>query len=180
MTIMNVTRNGDWKEVYQLALKTVGKETVHEPSNEWKRSILKAEHSPIRAITFTWTWVIPYYVSVHFSRHKVGIEHYVRTQRSDRTGVARDKLPQDTLVEHTCVANAQALINISRKRLCFNASKETQRAWVMLQGKILDIDPIIGEAMVPECVYRGFCPEIHSCEFCKTDVYSSLVEEYRN
>lgn len=54
------------------------------PSDEWKRRILDAGHSPIRTLMFTVRMEIPYYVSVHFVRHKVGVEHYVRSQRNDR------------------------------------------------------------------------------------------------
>ena len=57
------------------------------------------------------------------------IEHIVTTKRTDRTGVSRDELEQGSLVNHECDANAQALINISRKRLCHCASPETRKAW---------------------------------------------------
>lgn len=38
----------DWIEVYRRALVTVGKDTVKIPSDDWKRKILAARHSPIR------------------------------------------------------------------------------------------------------------------------------------
>ena len=69
------------------------------------------------------------WISTHFVRHNKGIDHWVSTQRSDRTGVPRDKKPQDALVNHECEANAQAMINISRKRLCNQAAIETRAAW---------------------------------------------------
>lgn len=53
-------------------------------------------------------------------RHKIGIEHWVSTQRPDRTDnqdIDRDKLLQGALVNHACEADAQALINISRKKI---------------------------------------------------------------
>ena len=63
---------------------------------------------------------------MHFVRHKHGIEHWISTRRTDRTGIDRNELRQDELVTHEFEANAQAIINISRKRMCFQASKETR------------------------------------------------------
>ena len=180
MDISEIIIRGTWADVYNLALKTVNKDKYVTPSDEWKKRILLAEHSPIRARTYQWTWYnIPYWVSNHFVRHKYGIEHFVTTQRSDRTGVQRDELPQDTPVNHTCVADAQALINISRKRFCRKAAPETRRAWGKVWGEINVVDPIMAEAMVEECVYRGFCPEMKSCEFYKTNDYQELLRNYR-
>ena len=78
-------------------------------------------------------------------------------------------------------ANAQALINISRKRLCNCASKETREAWLQVKEAIRSIDPIMAEKMVPDCLYRGFCPEfMNSCGYVNTDKYKKELEIYRN
>lgn len=78
-------------------------------------------------------------------------------------------------------ANAQALINISRKRLCNCASKETREAWEQVKAKVAEVDPILAEKMVPECLYRGFCPEfMHPCGYSKTDAFKEALEKYRN
>jgi hypothetical protein len=157
---------GSWRDVANAARATVGLDpkTDGEPSNKWKRSILLAEHSPIRNLQFRWTWEdLPYWVSVHFVRHKIGIEHFVSTQRSDRTGVDRNNLPQGALVSHSCIANAQAMISISRKRLCMLASKETHLAWLAVTHELLVADPAVASVCVPECIYRGFCPEMRGC-----------------
>ena len=167
---MRVTKCGaitDWSLVYRLAVATSGldRDSVN-PSDKWKESILFSEHSPIRALQFVWTWEdLPYWVSVHFTRHKIGIEHFVSTQRTDRTGTQRDKLTQDAPVKHTCIANAQALINISRKRLCHKASRETRLAWEALRDAIKEIDPIMASVMVKDCTYRGRCCEMKPCGF---------------
>ena len=181
MEVINLKSIGLWSNVYNLALKTVRKNGEDKtPSDAWKKKILLAEHSPIRARSFQWTWKdLPYWVSNHFVRHKHGIEHFVTTQRSDRTGIERDKLPQDALVNHTCVANAQALINISRKRLCNKAAYPTQIAWAKVVSAIKDIDPVMASCMIPECVYRGFCPELQSCGYCDTKDYKEELEKYR-
>ena len=60
-------------------------------------------------------------------------------------------------MNHECEANAQALIFISRRRLCGQASPETREAWKEVKEKITQVDPVLGSVMVPECIYRGFC-----------------------
>ena len=105
----------NWANVKRSARTTVSKDgSGSYPTSDWKKTILLAEHSPIRRIRFSWRWEnLKSWVSVHFVRHKFGIEHWVSTQRSDRTGVNRDNSPQDTPVQHECEANAQALIFIT-------------------------------------------------------------------
>ena len=77
-------------------------------------------------------------------------------------------------------ANAQALIKISRKRLCNCASKETKEAWTQVKDAIAEVDPIMASKMVPECIYRGFCPEFLSpCGYSKTKKYQEDLKEYR-
>lgn len=170
-----------WRKVKRSARTTISKEGEGAyPSDSWKKTILLAEHSPIRKIRVSWLWIkLKSWVSVHFVRHKNGIEHWVSTQRSDRTGVNRDKSTQDTPVLHECEANAQALIFISRRRLCNQASPETRAAWNEVKEKVASVDPILGSVMVPECIYRGFCPEFHPCGYAETEDYRRALEEYR-
>lgn len=170
-----------WSKVKRSARTTVSKEGEGlYPSDSWKKSILLAEHSPIRKIKFSWKWTnLKSWVSVHFVRHKYGIEHWVTTQRTDRTGVNRDEAPQSTLVEHETEANAQALINISRKRLCKQASVETRIAWREVRDEVAKKDPILAGVMVPECIYRGFCPELYPCGYAETEAYKKELKEYR-
>ena len=33
--------------------------------------------------------------------------------------------------------------------------------------------------MVPECIYRGFCPEFHSCGYADTEEYKRALAAYR-
>lgn len=108
-----------------------------------------------------------------------GIEKYISTQRSDRTGIDRDKLPQDSLVDMELDLNAQALINISRKRLCNQAHKETKAVWQAILDIIKDEMPELYSVCVPECIYRGFCPEMKCCGYCNTEEYKKRLEEYR-
>lgn len=171
----------NWESVKAAARSTIGKEGHGEyPSDKWKKQILLAEHSPIRCLRVRWKWIdLPYWVSVHLVRHKFGIEHWVSTQRTDRTGIDRTEKTQDAPVTHECEANAQALINISRKRLCMQAAPETRRAWTEVKDEIAKDDPVLASVMVAECVYRGFCPEMKSCGYCNTPEYLDELERYR-
>jgi hypothetical protein len=161
-------------------MTTIHKEKGTYPSTEWKKQILLSEHSPIRKLRFSFKWYdLLSWCSVHFCRHKIGIEHFVRTQRTDRTGTDRNELPQGSFVEHECEANAQAIINISRKRLCNCASKETREAWKAFLETIKDIEPELYGACKKECVYRGWCFEFSSCNYHKTEQFRKELEEYR-
>lgn len=168
-----------WQAVKNAAMNTIGKESGAYPDSEWKRNILLAEHSPIRLLTFTVRITdLPYWVSVHLTRHKVGVEHYVKTQRTDRTGVKRDELPQGALVDHTMVVDAQALINISRKRLCHQASTETRRVWMKVVDTLMKYEPELASVCRPECIYRGFCPEMKSCGCINLESYQEERVRY--
>lgn len=154
---------GDWQEVVNDCRATVGKgELGKNPSNKFKKEILISEHSPIRDISVKWIWKnIPSWVATHFSRHKW--ECFIKTQRSDRTGTVRDKLPQDAPVNFTGDANAQQLIDTARKRLCKLASRETRNHMEDLKTEIRSAEPEISDVLVPNCIYRGGCPEPNGC-----------------
>lgn len=172
-----------WSEALRAARLTIGKEdTGKEPSHIWKAKMLLAEHSPIRLVTYSWIWEdIPMWVTTHFVRHHVGCEKFVQTQRTDRTMslLPRDEHKQGELNTMMMVANAQEIMAISRVRLCKKASLETRNAWTSFIVELNSIDPILAEKCVPNCVYRGFCPEMESCGFCKTGKYKEWLEEYR-
>ena len=54
----------------------------------------------------------------------------------------------------------QHLIDTMRKRLCFQASKETREYAEDLKVAIHEIQPEIADVLVPNCVYRAGCPEL--------------------
>ena len=188
--IERVERVTSWNRALNAARRTIGKEPIDkEPSDSWKAKMLLAEHSPIRLVEYEWTWKdIKQWVTAHLVRHHVGCEKIVHSQRGDRRNLteefsinSRDELPQGTLNDMDMSANAQALINISRKRLCNCASKETREAWLQVKEAIRSIDPIMAEKMVRDCIYRGFCPEfMNSCGYVNTDKYKKELEIYRN
>lgn len=197
----------DWIRVVNAARRTWGKEPInHEPSVKFKKEILLAEHSPIRLLEYDFTISdIRQWVTVHLVRHHEGCEKFVHTQRQDindeieritktiidiftREGLLkdgwreRDYLFQGQPNDMDMTCNAQAFINISRKRLCYGCpSPETRMAWEIVIEKLSEIDPILAEKCVPECVYRGFCPENRRCcGYVNSDAYKARLEKYRS
>lgn len=154
---------GDWEEVVNDCRATVGKDELgHEPSETFKKSILIAEHSPIRDIRVRWFWKdIKSWIATHWSRHKW--ECFIKTQRTDRTGVDRNNLQQDAPVNFTGEANVQHLIDTMRKRLCFQASPETRKYAEDFKVSLRSVEPEISDVLVPNCVYRCGCPEQAEC-----------------
>lgn len=184
MKVENFKTNDGWREALTAARLTANKPPIDkEPSDTFKRKMLKAEHSPIRLVEFTWVWQgIKSWVATHFVRHHIGIEKFVATQRQDRTDnpIPRDEIEQGALVDVMIRANAQAMINISRKRLCNKASSETSVAWRAVLTELRKADEQTYNVCVPECVYRGFCPEAESCGYCKTKEFENKLREYRD
>ena len=75
----------DWILCKRCALVTVGKDSITEPTQEWKHDILEARHSPIRVLPFVFEMVIPYWVSVHLVRH-IHAQPYVKSQTFVQNG----------------------------------------------------------------------------------------------
>ena len=173
-----------WKRALNAARRTVGKKPLDkEPSKSWEAKMLLAEHSPIRLVEYDVTFEdIKQWVTTHLVRHWLGFIPFVHSQREDRRKleVPRDELPQGSLNDMDFSVNAQAMINISRKRLCNKASPETRDAWQKVVNAIGEIDPVMAEKCVPNCVYRGFCPEMESCGFVNSPKFKEALEKYRN
>lgn len=173
-----------WKRALNAARATVGKKPLDkEPSDSWKAKMLLAEHSPIRLVEYDIRFEnIRQWVTVHLIRHWLGFIPFVHSQRQDRREleVPRDELPQGSLNDMNFSVNAQALINISRKRLCGKASPETRHAWEEVVKAVEKIDPIMAEKCVPNCVFRGFCPELLSCGLVNSPEFQKRLEKYRN
>jgi hypothetical protein len=161
--ILRFPRMLDWMRCKDLALVTVGKQASLLPSEEWKKQMLTCEHSPIRTLMFTIEMRVPYWVSVHFARHKYGVEHYVRSQRPDITGESRDEKRQDETVVHVMDINAQELIFMARRRLCNLASKETRHVMNKIVKAVTEACPEFKGFLVKNCEYMGRCPEMRSC-----------------
>ena len=155
----------DWKWCKDCTLNTVGKTSEKLPTEEWKHKILAAGHSPIRELWFGIKMQIPNYISVHFVRHHIGVNHYVQTQRNDRqSNYDRTKAPQGTMVSHVMSINAQELIFMAHKRLCSQAAPETRAVMQEICKQVEELNPEFIGLLVPECVYRnGKCTEFYPC-----------------
>jgi hypothetical protein len=139
--------------------------TINAESKMSLNTIYKCEHSPMRTQMFTVEMIdIPTFVSVHFVRHKHGVEHFVKSNREDRIGAIED-IGRMTPVNHLMLCNAQALINMARKRLCFKAHADTVAVMTKIKSEIVSVDSDLWNYMVPECVYRQGCNEIKTCGF---------------
>lgn len=170
-----------WSRALNAARWTVSKEPLSkEPSLWWRSNIICAEHSPIRLVEFDiWLEDIPAFVAGHLVRHNQGIEKFQCTNREDRREVNPEEINRLTPVNLMISCNVQALINISRKRLCKKAHEETIKVWQAVKDAIKEIDPIVAKYMVSECVYRGFCPEEKSCGKTFGQHYKEELIKYR-
>lgn len=189
---VKIKRVTSWEDVVDAARFTINKDALgHEPSDEFKDSIMMAEHSPIRELMYVVEmYDVPCWVSQHIARHDAFAGHTVRdgasdtnfvgTSRTDRTGVNRNKLPQDAPVRHRIFLNAQDFINISQKRLCRIASKETRELWMEVIKELSKIDIQVANKCVPTCIYRGWCTENVCCGYSLTNAYQEQLKEYRN
>lgn len=169
-----------WDTVKELALFTIGKVPKEdEPSEAWERRMAIACHSPIRARMFLVKMLnIPYYVSVHLVRHKIGVEHFVRTNRSDRTCRNTDGDSRSTPTNHAMLINAEALINMSRKRLCSMADATTRMVWSSVVSALSGVDKVVASRCVRTCVHCNFCPEFTCCGYVNTPAFDDARAAY--
>lgn len=170
----------NWKEIRNLCRTTIGREDLEtEPTDEWVKKILIAEHSPIRHSLITIEIKnIPYAYMNHLVRHHVSVTPYVKTSRSDRTGIDRGQRSQLDLVDMCLDVNVQSLINISRKRLCLQASTETRIIWEKVINAIREYEPIIADMCTPQCIRCGACVEPFSdCRFFEKFAKNLTKEE---
>lgn len=166
----------DWLLIKNACRNTVSKKySEKEPSEQFKKNLLIAEHSPIRLFNIYWRWKkIKYWVSQEWARHK--FEKFISTQRNDRQqNYDRNKAPQDAVVNMDCSANMQNLIDVWRKRLCFQATKEARELAEDFKRELSKTHSLEAAVLVPNCIYRGGCPEISKCGFFKG--YTKYVKD---
>ena len=94
---------------------------------------------------------IPYYVSVHLVRH-IHAQPFVSTSRPDIDGNMQPREEQ----------------------------KKTRGIWQQVINLLYEQEPILATACVPNCIYRGMCPELRSCGFIDSQGYDLAREEYCN
>lgn len=163
--IVKYPTDEDWMLAKSCTLVTVGKESQKPPTEEFKRKILRARHSPIRVLNFCFYLTdVPYWVSVHLCRH-IHAQPFVRTQRNDRQSeYDRTKAPQDAPVDMMWHMNAEELITIANKRLCNLASKETRELVKMIFAEVIKVCPEFDNELVPMCTRNGgICHEMFPC-----------------
>lgn len=160
----------DWMFCKICTLNTVGKTSTKLPTDEWKHKLLLSEHSPIRTLNFIIKMQIPYYSSVHFSRHFIGVTHFVQSQRNDRQdNYDRTKAPQDAMVSHIMYINAQELMFMARRRLCTQADATTRQVMQEICRQVVEGSPEFAGTLEPMCSYRnGRCDEFNCCGLNKT------------
>ena len=168
--ILKVPSDEDWMIAKLCTLNTVGKTSTTLPTEEWKHKLIMSEHSPIRTLNFVIKITVPYWVSVHYVRHKYGVEHFVSTQRNDRQGnYDRNKAPQGQMVSHIMYLNAQELMFMARRRKCLQASRETREVMDEICRQIEDKCSYMRDTLEPMCYYRGGrCTEFNCCGFNTT------------
>ncbi len=166
MRVEVVNYVNQWDNIKLLTLGTIGLTKVkNEADSEWKSKMLRCKHSPIRAgFMIIRLHDLPYWISVHLCRHKIGVEHFCKTQRDDRNNsdISRNDKPQGETILHTMLINFEAIMNISKKRLCGCASRETQEVWIAVLNAIREHEPELVELCMPECV-EGKCNEFVCC-----------------
>lgn len=160
----------DWMWCKTCTLNTVGKTSTILPTEEWMKKLVNSEHSPLRELKFGIKMEIPYWVSVHFVRHHIGVNHYVQTQRNDRQEkYDRTQAPQGEMVSHIMSVNAQELVFMAHKRLCRQASEETRKVMEEIVRQVIELHPEFKDVLVPLCYYRGgLCTEFYPCGYNKT------------
>ena len=167
--LLSAPTASDWMEVKRRALVTVGKRPVSEPDSEWKRKILRARHSPIRYLRYSfYLHDIPSWVSVHLVRHHVGCQPYVKSQRNDRQSeYDRNAARQDMPVDMIWDLNAEALITVAEKRMCLLASYETRAVVMKMCDLAEEATPEIENYLRPRCQKYGVCEEMYRCGVMK-------------
>lgn len=159
----------DWRRIKNHCRTTDNKDfSEKEATDEFKKKLLISEHSPIRLLEFDWSWGnIKYWVAMEWARHKN--EKFISSQRDDRLidNIPRDKKPQDSLVNFDGYANMQNLIDAWRKRLCFMATQEARNLAEDFKAELRKTNQYESDVLVPNCIYRGGCPEFKTCGYLK-------------
>lgn len=146
--------------VYEAIKSTVNKDVLPKST---LFDIYGWEHSITRTQMF---WIemknIHSFCSVHLVRHKIGVEHFVQSNRIDRGG--KEKADRYTPVKHSMLINAEAVIAIAKARLCFKASKETREIIYSVKKEMIEIDFALALHMLPKCFHQGMiCKEPKPC-----------------
>ncbi len=165
--LLRYPKEADWIECKRRALITMygkGLGEIKPPDSEWKEKILKARHSPIRYLQYSFLITdIPSNTAVHLCRH-IHAQPYVSSLRNDRQSVMDgDTAPRNTPVNMIYDVNAEELMVIANKRLCKLASQRTRYVVWRMCGEALKVTPELKNFLVPMCQYTGECKEMFPC-----------------
>ncbi len=166
ITLIGQPTEDDWMEVKRRALVTVGLSPVTPPNSVWRHKILRARHSPIRYLRYSFLLEgVPYWVSTHLARH-IHAQPYIKSQRNDRQSeYDRNKAPQDALVDMIWDTNAEELMVIANKRLCLKTSHETRDVVRRMCSLAEAVTPELAGLLVPMCERcGGICYEMEPCK----------------
>jgi len=168
-----IKKHTDIEEAHACIESTMGAEFVAKST---LKQIYSWEHSITRSQIFSIQLVnVPTFVSVHLSRH-VTTTPFVRSKRIDRDGDGTED--RWTPVNHRFIANAESILHIARKRLCYKASQETREVVLAIREKMREIDYDLAYCMVPNCVYRGgICSEPKPCGNYKIRRFKGIEDE---
>ena len=163
---ITIKRFTDWQRVVNATRMTVGKEPIdHEPSDKFKHMICRSEHSPLRLLEFDIILKdVPSFVQNQIVRHKQGVEFFVCSSRPDRGNQKpRSEQRKTDPCDMQISINAQAILNISRKRMCRKAEGATRLWWQRVIYELGKIEPILASYCWPDCVYKSKCTEAEPC-----------------
>jgi hypothetical protein len=159
---------------HQAIKSTINSETNIKSSlsdiYSWDHSIARTQLFFIQMIA------IPTLVSVHIVRHKIGVEHFVKSNRIDRGG--NSEATRHTLINHSMLINAEAILTMAKARLCFKASKETRELICKIKKEMEHIDYELATVMLPKCFHQGMiCKEPKPCGKYAVKKWKSYLKE---
>lgn len=152
--------------------------TINKNSNISLDKIYQCMHSPMRTqIFYVSLYGIPSYVARHLVRH-VTIVPFVTSSRIDRREKSEKLLAtpihtyDDLLdiernipIDMDFICNAEALLNMSYKRLCYKASIDTVSVMCAIRTAVQLVDYDLAFRMVPNCIEHRNCKELKTCGF---------------
>lgn len=146
------------------SIQEVGKEVaykgVRRKGDSYNSSIYVGDHSVFLGVFST-----PEDAAIAYD--KAALEYFGEYAYVNFPDIVENIPHRLTPVNHTMFVNAEALINIARKRLCLCSHKETVYIMNLIKKEIEKKNHLLAKMLVPNCVYRnGLCKEgKFSCGF---------------
>ena len=134
-------------------------------------------HSPIRAVEYRlFIYDVPSWVTTHYSRHHVGSQPYIFSQRDDRNLrniIPRSEEKQGKLINMILDLNVNSILDIAKARLCSKAADKTREVFIefkrQLSSSVDEYDQILASYMKPPCEWYQKCFEIIPCAMEKSN-----------